>query len=192
MITKQRQLEGDNMANKNDPCILLVTGIMASGKSTVAQLLAERLDKSVHLRGDIFRKMIVNNRKEVHPNADDEVLEQLRLRYRLAAQAADAYMEAGFSVVVQDVVIGRMLNDFISFVRNRPFYVVVLCPSQDAVASREAARPKKGYGAWTVSGLDDVLRRETPHIGLWLDSSEWTQEETAEQIWKRAWEEAAI
>ncbi len=35
---------------------VLITGVMASGKSTVAQLLAERLEKSVHLRGDIFRK----------------------------------------------------------------------------------------------------------------------------------------
>ncbi|RCW42175.1 hypothetical protein DFP97_1184 [Paenibacillus prosopidis] len=31
--------------------IILVTGIMASGKSTVAQLLSEKFDKSVHLRG---------------------------------------------------------------------------------------------------------------------------------------------
>jgi shikimate kinase len=31
--------------------ILLIIGIMASGKSTVAQLIAEHLPKSVHLRG---------------------------------------------------------------------------------------------------------------------------------------------
>lgn len=43
--------------------MILITGIMASGKSTVAQLLAERLDRSVHLRGDMFRKMIVNDRE---------------------------------------------------------------------------------------------------------------------------------
>ena len=29
--------------------LFLITGVMASGKSTVAQLLAERLEKSVHL-----------------------------------------------------------------------------------------------------------------------------------------------
>jgi dephospho-CoA kinase len=38
------------------PRLILVTGIMAAGKSTVAQLLAERLaPQSVHLRGDVFR-----------------------------------------------------------------------------------------------------------------------------------------
>lgn len=42
--------------------VVLVTGVMASGKSTVAQLLAERLPGSVHLRGDGFRQMIVSGR----------------------------------------------------------------------------------------------------------------------------------
>jgi type II secretory pathway predicted ATPase ExeA len=42
--------------------ILIVTGVMAAGKSTAAQLLADRLPKAVHLRGDIFRRMIVTGR----------------------------------------------------------------------------------------------------------------------------------
>lgn len=76
------------------PSIILITGIMASGKSTVAQILSERFEKSVHLRGDMFRRMIVNNRKEVQPNAGNDEMDQLRLRYRLAAQSADAYFQA--------------------------------------------------------------------------------------------------
>lgn len=167
------------------PGIILITGIMASGKSTVAQLLAERIEQSVHLRGDVFRRMIVGNRKEVHQNPEQEQLDQLRLRYRLAAQAADTYYEAGFTVVVQDVVIGTMLNDFISFVQNRPLYVVVLCPNPSVVAHREASRSKKGYGIWTVEELDHVLRDETPQIGLWLDSSEMTPEQTVTEILMR-------
>jgi dephospho-CoA kinase len=39
--------------------IVLITGIQADGKSTVAQMLAERLPRSVHLRGDLFRRAIV-------------------------------------------------------------------------------------------------------------------------------------
>ena len=38
---------------------------MAAGKSTIAQALAERLPKSVHLRGDLFRRMIVNGQAEM-------------------------------------------------------------------------------------------------------------------------------
>ena len=175
-----------------EPAIILITGIMASGKSTVAQLLSQRFDKSVHLRGDIFRKMIVNNRKEVTLEGNPDELEQLRLRYRLTANSADTYFKEGFTVIVQDVVVGPMLNDFISFIQNRPFYVVVLCPNTEVVAEREAARTKKGYGIWTVSGLDKILRQETPRIGMWLDSSDLTPEETVLDILKRAGHEAII
>ncbi|GKU78744.1 AAA family ATPase [Paenibacillus sp. L3-i20] len=174
------------------PSIILVTGIMASGKSTVAQLLSERFEKSVHLRGDIFRKMIVKNRKEVQPNAGKDEMDQLRLRYRLAAQSADAYFQAGFTVVVQDVVIGPMLSDFISLIQSRPFYVVVLCPNSSVVTHREDARLKKGYGAWTVEELDSLLRNETPRIGMWLDSSELTPEETVNEIITRLQDEAIL
>lgn len=174
------------------PSIILITGIMASGKSTVAQLLSEQFEKSVHLRGDIFRKMIVNNRKEIHPDSGNDELDQLRLRYRLAAQSAEAYHQAGFTVVVQDVIVGPMLNDFISYISNRPFYVVVLCPNTTVVAAREAARTKKGYGVWSVEELDGVLRKETPRIGMWLDSSEWSPEETVNEIIARLHNEALI
>ncbi|MGG4554657.1 AAA family ATPase [Paenibacillus sp. FSL W8-0186] len=174
------------------PSIILITGIMASGKSTVAQLLSEQFEKSVHLRGDIFRKMIVNNRKEIHPDSGNDELDQLRLRYRLAAHSAEAYYQAGFTVVVQDVVVGPLLNDFISYIGKRPFYVVVLCPNTEVVAAREAARTKKGYGVWSVEELDGVLRNETPRIGLWLDSSELSPEETVNEILARLSNEALI
>src|SRR5690606_37560073 len=123
---------------------------MASGKSTIAQLLAERFERSVHLRGDIFRKMMVSDRKEMKPVVSEEQMDQLRLRYRLTAQAADTYFEADFTVVVQDIVIGPLLSDFIAAIRNRPLYVVVLCPNVGAPSEREASRTKKAYGSWTV------------------------------------------
>jgi chloramphenicol 3-O-phosphotransferase len=131
--------------------------------------------------------MIVNNRREMRPDAGQDELDQLRLRYRLAAQAADSYAQAGFTVVVQDVVIGKMLNDFVSFVQSRPFYVVVLCPSTDAVKEREASRSKKGYGDWTVETLDHVLRSET-----WQDTSNQTPEQSADEILARMKDEALV
>ncbi len=74
--------------------VVLVTGIQAAGKSTVAQLLAARLPRSVHLRGDIFRKMIVSGRADMTPDPADQAVRQLRLRHRLTAAVADAYFEA--------------------------------------------------------------------------------------------------
>ncbi|MEV0455328.1 hypothetical protein [Catellatospora methionotrophica] len=66
--------------------VIVVTGIQAAGKSTVAQGLAERLERSVHVRGELFRRMVVNGRVEMGPaDPPAEALRQLRLRYALAA-----------------------------------------------------------------------------------------------------------
>ncbi len=139
-----------------------------------------------------FRRMIVSGREEMSPNATDEALRQLRLRYSLAAATADAYFRAGFSVVVQDNIYGPALNEFAGLVHSRPLFAVVLCPRPDVVAEREATRPKKGYGTWGVSELDRLFREETPRIGLWIDSSEQTAEETVEEILSRCWAEARL
>lgn len=163
--------------------VVLVTGVMAAGKSTVAQALAESLPRAAHVRGDVFRRMIVSGREEYLPGAGDEAEVQLRLRYRLSAATADAYAEAGFTAVVQDVVLGEDLRTYAGLVRTRPLSVIVLAPRPEAVAVREAERSKTGYGAaWSVGMLDEELRTRTPRIGLWLDTSELTVGQTVEAI----------
>ena len=47
--------------------VIVVVGIMAAGKSTVAEALARRFDRAVHLRGDVFRRMIVSGRAPITP-----------------------------------------------------------------------------------------------------------------------------
>lgn len=174
------------------PSIFLITGVMASGKSTVSQLLAEQFERGVHLRGDTFRRMIVSGREEMLPEASDEAIRQLRLRYQIAALAAESYVAAGFNVIMQDVIVGDMLQDVVNLISHRPLYVIVLTPDPVAIQKREETRTKKGYGLWTVTELDRRLRYETPHIGLWLDTSKLTPEETVAEIWNRAWKEASV
>ncbi|WP_079086448.1 AAA family ATPase [Streptomyces silvensis] len=167
-----------------------MTGIMAAGKSTVAQALAERLPRAAHVRGDVFRRMIVSGREEYAPGAGAEAEAQLRLRYGLSASTADAYAAAGFTAIVQDVILGAELKRYADLVRTRPLYVVVLAPRPAAVAEREAARGKTGYGQWTVEALDEGFRATTPRIGLWLDSSELTVDRTVDAILARLGEAA--
>lgn len=156
---------------------------MAAGKSTVAQALAERLPRSVHVRGDAFRRMVVNGRADLTRELAPEGMRQLRLRYRLAAQVADGYAEAGFTAVLQDIALGEQFLDLVRAVRTRPRYVVVLAPRADVVARREEGRAKTGYAdAWGVAELDRALRDETPRLGLWLDSSELTVAATVDAI----------
>lgn len=170
----------------NDPKVILITGIMAAGKSTIAQACAERLPRSVHLRGDMFRRMIVNGRAEMSPELAAEALQQLRLRYLIAAHTADLYVQAGFTVVYQDVILGPIFRDVVDmFMARQPTAVFVLCPSPEVVAQRELTRMKKGYGAWTPEMLDHALRTETPKLGLWLDNSLFSVDETVGAILSR-------
>jgi predicted kinase len=171
---------------------MLITGIQAAGKSTVAQLLAERLPRAVHLRGDAFRRMVVSGRADMTPNPSEEALRQLRLRHRLTAIAADEYFREGFTVVAQDVVLGEHLTELTHMVRTRPLLVVVLAPRPEAVAARESARTKNTYDEWTITQLDKGLREDTPRLGLWLDTSDQTPEQTVEEILTRAWTEAHV
>lgn len=164
------------------PCVVLITGVMAAGKSTVAQLLAESLPRAVHVRGDVFRRMIVSGRAEMAPDEAEEARSQLDLRQRLSAQVADAYADDGWTAVVQDIVLGDDLPRYVDRVRTRPLHIVVLAPSPEAVRTREAGRGKTGYGEWTVEAFDAHLRSGTPRIGLWLDTSGQTPEETVAAV----------
>lgn len=171
--------------------IILITGIMAAGKSTVAQALAERLPRSVHVRGDQFRRFIVNGREEMDGIApSDEAVRQLQLRYQLAADAARSYADAGFTVVLQDIYLETDLPAMVERLQPHPVHVVVLCPSQDSVRARDAHRQAtRGKIAYQPGGIDvyllDKALRNTPQIGLWLDTSDLSVEETVDEILHR-------
>ncbi len=171
----------------DEPVVVFITGISAAGKSTVADLLARRFERGVHVRGDVFRRMVVAGREEMTAAPSDAAWRQLRLRYRLGASTADAYHEAGFSVVVQDIVIGQEVVRYVEAIRSRPLVVVVLAPRAQVVAQREAERTKVAYrdGRNSVDELDAALRHETPRIGLWLDTSNHTPEQTVDEIVRR-------
>jgi adenylylsulfate kinase-like enzyme len=159
--------------------VVFITGISAAGKSTVADLLAERFERGVHVKGDVFRRMIVAGREDMTVSPSEAALRQLGLRYKLGASTADAYFQQGFSVVVQDVVLGPDLVSYARSIRSRPLVVVVLAPRPEVVKQREAQREKVAYrvGHHTIDQLCGVLRYETPRVGLWLDTSKQTPDE---------------
>lgn len=180
------------MTPAHQQAVILITGIQAAGKSTIAQLLAERLPRSVHVRGDLFRRMVINGREDMTPDPSQEAVRQLRLRHRLTAATCNDYFQEGFTVVAQDVILGEHLTEMVELIQQRPLLVVVLAPQPEAIAAREAARGKNAYDQWTIDLLDDGLRNQTPRLGLWLDTSDQTPDDTVNEILTRAWTEAKV
>jgi hypothetical protein len=95
-------------------------------------------------------------------------------------------------VITQDVILGEHLADMTAMICGRPLLVMVLAPQPTAIAAREAARDKTAYSTWAVEQLDDVLRTQTPRLGLWLDTCRQTPAQTVDEILSRAWTEAVI
>ncbi len=162
--------------------IYLITGVMASGKSTVAELFASKMENGVHLRGDVFRRMIVSGSADMSAQPSSEAIRQLHLRYRLATDAAKTYYDNGFSVVLQDNYYGEELSHIMDMLKDYPVKIIVLCPNTETVKKREKQRGKVGYTGFTVEALYEDFMRETPKIGFWLDTSEQSPEQTVADI----------
>ena len=173
--------------------IWLVTGAQASGKSTVADLLAHRFERGVHVRGGQFYRWAVGGWVHVgDPNAQ-EARRLLDLRYRLSSSVAAEYAAAGFTTVVQDNIYGPDVEHWLDRVSPATRHLVVLRPRVEVVEARDAARRrttgKIAYrGDYTPSINDEHLAGTRQDLGLWMDTSDQTPVEVVDEILARSGE----
>jgi hypothetical protein len=178
--------------------VFLVTGAQAAGKSTVGRLLAGRFDRGAFIEGDLMWKLVVSGAEDMGGDQpSDEAVRQYLLRLQHGAMLADSLYENGFTAVHSDIVMGESLGPYVGMVRNRPLFVVMLYPSIDAVVARERERPKTAYRDLGPT-LEDAVRTfygwidATERIGLWIDSTKQTPDETVDEIMSRVWTEGAV
>ena len=168
-----------------EPALIVVTGIMASGKSTVARLLAERFAKGVHVEADVLQQMIVSGAQWVNQPGvpGGEAANQLRLRLKNMCLLGRSFFEDGFSVVLDDIIIGDRWQELQHELLGLPVSLVVLAPSAEVVTrQRDRYRDKRPQGGEWATYLDQELRSTMAGIGLWIDSSAQTPLETVEEI----------
>lgn len=170
------------------PAVIILSGVPGAGKTTVARMLAGRFERAAHLEADEVQRMVVSGGVtaggeplDAAGNPQGEARRQLELRGRNICLLANSFAEAGVVAVIDDVVVGSRLESFRSMLTARPLWFVLLTPTLEQVRDRNAARGSSSvFETWRH--LDATMRRETERVGLWLDNSALTVEETVERI----------
>lgn len=174
------------------PKVVLVTGMQAAGKSTIAPLLAARLGPPAStLDGDVFFKGVVAGAEVMTPEPSAEAVRQLELRYDATELVAQHYADAGFDFVCSDIILGEHVERWFARLRGVETYLVVLIPSVESIVEREIGRGgNNSYRDWQGpdGSLEDAVRalqaglEEIPRRGLWLDTTGQTPERTVDAI----------
>jgi predicted kinase len=166
------------------PAIIVITGIQAAGKSTIARLLAARFERGAHVEADVLQRMVISGGEWVGdpgpPSA--EAGRQLRLRLKNMCLLGKSFFDHGFSVVLDDIIIGDRWRHIQEELEGYPFTLVVLAPTTEVVLDRDANRGKPPLGVRWAEYLDAELRRTMAGVGTWIDSSGQTPDDTVDQI----------
>ena len=94
-------------------------------------------------------------------------------------------MSAGFTPIVDDVILQPQMARYREVLSRWPLRFVVLAPPVEVAIERDSGRVEK-HVAERFAYLDAELRGQMQGLGLWLDTSGMTPDETVETIIRRA------
>lgn len=114
---------------------------------------------------------------------------QLRLRLHNMCLLACSFYDAGFTAVLDDIIVGEQVDDLLDEFAATPFLFVRLAPDLETVRARERERGTMLWPEW--EWLSEAALEPIP-FGLRIDSSRQTPDETVDEIMRRAWSEAVV
>ena len=157
-----------------------------------------RFERGAFIEGDVLWKMVVAGAVDMSANAEDEAERQLALRYRHGALLCESFVKEGYITVHAENMYGPIVERHLRSLRCA-HSLLVLRPRTEVIEKREFERGSSAYAPWigpdgslrnAIARFDDWLA-ETPRIGLWIDSSDLTIDETVNEILDR-WLEARV
>lgn len=181
------------MSSQLDPrtALFVISGMQGAGKTTVGRQLAARFARAACVSADDLQRMIVSGgRWPAKRTPAAEATRQLRLRLHHLCVLGISFLEAGFSAVLDDIVIGSRVDDLLAELAGREFLFVMLVPRFEVVREREHERGTRLFEQW--GWMDEEIRSRTRRIGLWIDSSELSVEQTVDEILARVWREGRV
>ena len=126
--------------------IYVISGVPGSGKTTVARELCARHPASLLISGDELREMVASGRATPIDGWSSETQQQFDLSWRTAAGMAARYADAGFIVVIDDVLREEDLRrQFYPELGERSVRRVLLKPPLATAIARNRERTTKDF-----------------------------------------------
>jgi cytidylate kinase len=162
--------------------VVIISGPPGSGKSSVAESLCERYDRTVHFETDrLYDSIRMGFVKPWLPGSGG----QNRMVTRAAARAVTAYVRELYAVFIDAVCGPDLLEIYREELRSAgvPVHFALLMPSEDETVRRALVREE------TLRVPEDVIRRMHAEFrsygefaGITIDNTDMTPDQAADRV----------
>ena len=167
------------------PAIYMLNGPGGAGKTTASRLLAEQFEQCVLIEVDEVRKLIVKG--EANPFTP-EGQSQLMLSTKNTALLAQNYINAGFSVIIDDCISGKeRLDYYFQAFEEKDFKVALVLPSKQTLIERDNRREGRArLGIDKITWLYDRFSERLSSEDRWkvIDNTNLTPDATVLELLK--------